>query len=546
MKKSLALLALSAASVGIVDRTSWALTLGQIDNFQDGTLENWQGGDVLTNVANGGPAGAGDNYLSMMSTGGGGPASHLATYNPVQWSGNYTAAGITEISADMMNPVATGASLDMRVVLFGPTGGRWTSAVADVIPDDGVWHHELFSLQSSALINVDGSDTLAATLAGATRLMFRHDVTASSGGTAIAATLGIDNILATMVGPPNLTWDNTGGTGDGVTWDTGVNQNWNDGSGPATFSSGSNVTFDDANNGNYAVSIPTIVTPNSVIVNNSAGNYVFSGAGGIGGSGSLTKMGSGTLTLSEPNSYSGGTVISAGVVVANAGTLATGGMSIGGTSALELRGPIGTQAKMSSLSISSTGQLDVGADTVILSYGASDPVSTVAAWLKTGYAGGAWTGPGINSSAAAANPGYAVGYADGASGVVAGISSGQIEFRYTLYGDLNLDGVVNGTDFGLLASNFGQTTTGGWVRGDLNFDGVVNGTDFGLLASNFGKSASGSAVVLPASEWAALDSFAAEHGLLSDVPEPATRGLGLVMGITALCRRRRASALRIR
>jgi hypothetical protein len=48
-------------------------------------------------------------------------------------------------------------------------------------------------------------------------------------------------------------------------------------------------------------------------------------------------------------------------------------------------------------------------------------------------------------------------------------------------------------------------------------------------------------VVLPASEWAALDSFAAEHGLLSDVPEPATRGLGLITLIPVLCRRARSA-----
>ena len=37
--------------------------------------------------------------------------------------------------------------------------------------------------------------------------------------------------------------------------------------------------------------------------------------------------------------------------------------------------------------------------------------------------------------------------------------SGQIEVKYTLYGDANLDGVVNGTDFGILAANFGQQAT---------------------------------------------------------------------------------------
>ena len=40
-------------------------------------------------------------------------------------------------------------------------------------------------------------------------------------------------------------------------------------------------------------------------------------------------------------------------------------------------------------------------------------------------------------------------------------TSRQIEITYTLYGDANLDGVVNGTDFGILAAHFGRQVTVG-------------------------------------------------------------------------------------
>ena len=43
----------------------------------------------------------------------------------------------------------------------------------------------------------------------------------------------------------------------------------------------------------------------------------------------------------------------------------------------------------------------------------------------------------------------------------------------------------------------------------------MNGVDFGDLASNFNKGASG------ASDFAALESFAAANGLMADIPEPA-------------------------
>jgi hypothetical protein len=83
------------------------------------------------------------------------------------------------------------------------------------------------------------------------------------------------------------------------------------------------------------------------------------------------------------------------------------------------------------------------------------------------------------------------------------LSSGQIEIAYALYGDLNLDGVVNGSDFSLFAAHFGHTVTGGWEHGDFDYTGVVNGIDFSLLDANFGKTAS---VISPAAQLAAATS----------------------------------------
>src|SRR5204863_4408706 len=70
--------------------------------------------------------------------------------------------------------------------------------------------------------------------------------------------------------------------------------------------------------------------------------------------------------------------------------------------------------------------------------------------------------------------------------------------RYTRYGDANLDGTVNTTDFNLLASNFGATNLKHWFQGDFNYDGAVNTTDFNLLAGNFGQSVPDGAVALGA------------------------------------------------
>jgi hypothetical protein len=159
--------------------------------------------------------------------------------------------------------------------------------------------------------------------------------------------------------------------------------------------------------------------------------------------------------------------------------------------------------------------------------------------VLAGYNGGAWNGVGIESSTAQSNAAsYGIGYADSADpGNPAGLASGQIEIKYTLLGDANLDGKVNGTDFAILASNFNQSVSY-WDQGDFNYDHKVNGTDFAFLAANFNQGAS-QADVNPA-DVAALNAFAAANGLLTSVPEPATATLvGLSLGALLTQRRRR-------
>ena len=354
-----------------------------------------------------------------------------------------------------------------------------------------------------------------------------------------------------------LTWNNSGGTGDGVTWDT-TNQNWNNGS-PANYSDGANVLFNDTNNLHYAVTLNTVVSPASVTVNNSAGNYTISGTGSIAGTGSLTKSGTGTLTLSTANTYSGGTTVSAGVLEiiptsATTSALPAGTVTISGNGLLQLAPNVtlGSQSanapataptsnvNITSLSITGNATLDITNNHIIINYGSGpDPITSIAAWIASGYAGGTWTGSGIISSAAQTNAGsYGLGYADSADpGNPAGLSSGQIEIMYTLLGDANLDGKVNGTDFNLMAANFNQAVTNGWDEGDFNYDGKVNGSDFVLLADNFNQFASQSAV--SAADLAAVDSFAAANGIsLTNVPEPGSLGLCTLGVIGVLARRR--------
>jgi hypothetical protein len=85
---------------------------------------------------------------------------------------------------------------------------------------------------------------------------------------------------------------------------------------------------------------------------------------------------------------------------------------------------------------------------------------------------------------------------------------------FVLTGDINRDRAVNGTDFAILAGNFGKSATS-YAQGDLNGDGFVNGSDFALLAGNFGRTVPAPAAALTAAksspETAALASSTLKH-----------------------------------
>jgi arabinan endo-1,5-alpha-L-arabinosidase len=208
---------------------------------------------------------------------------------------------------------------------------------------------------------------------------------------------------------------------------------------------------------------------------------------GSAADGGLTKTGTGTLTLSGSTTYTGTTTIR------------------GGTLFLQ------TAAQPPVLNNGAAGA-NLMSGRLLLQHGADGGamVARVEQILSTGFSEQTpFSSGAIRSSTATANAG--LGWSDDGSNTTV---------AYASFGDVNLDGTVNTSDFATLASHFGSTAAN-WSQGDFNYDGVVNALDFNLLATNFGST-------LPASGSPSLGSL---------LPEPA--GLAMVLAAAGLLRLRR-------
>ncbi len=180
-----------------------ALAIGQTDTFEDGTTQNWVVGVALgavhpvppANIADGGPLGAGDNFLQLTAVGGQGAGNRLAVLNLAQWAGDYTAAGISNISMNLINLGTT--ELAIRLYLEDPQGAPPANqAITDAVllPVGSGWTSATFDVGPAALISLLGDvNTL---LSGVTALRIIHSPAEDFRGPPIAAVLGVDNIEA--------------------------------------------------------------------------------------------------------------------------------------------------------------------------------------------------------------------------------------------------------------------------------------------------------------------------------------------------------------
>ncbi len=144
------------------------------------------------------------------------------------------------------------------------------------------------------------------------------------------------------------------------------------------------------------------------------------------------------------------------------------------------------------LSITGGGSLDLHNTDLIVHNGNLAAITTL---IGQGLAGGLWNGPGLTSSTAAASANAALGVELNDDGTPShhtlfSTFDGQtviktdVLVKYTYFGDADLSGAVDATDYSLIDSGFSSSLTG-WRNGDFNDDGKINGDDYTLIDNAF-------------------------------------------------------------
>jgi len=248
--------------------------------------------------------------------------------------------------------------------------------------------------------------------------------------------------------------------------------------------------------------------------------------------------GTGSVSLTGAAAVGNGTdaaTLSAGTVIADSLTILNNAKvtTVGGKTRTSVLGSLvfgGTEDDP-------LGKFDLTDGLLAINYTGASPLTAIQKAIIEAFNGGDWAGNGITSALLILNPTgkYGIGYVEnkllpkafGAAtpfGDYTGADDTTVLVRYTLIGDVNLDGIINDADISLVTNHIGQTG-GGWLGGDVfGYDNIVNDSDISLTTNNIGQS---------------VGQLTGGISELAAVPEPATLALVGLAGLAVIARRRR-------
>jgi hypothetical protein len=223
--------------------------------------------------------------------------------------------------------------------------------------------------------------------------------------------------------------------------------------------------------------------------------------GPVTGSGAFTGSGTKIFESSAPSSVAAiasitGDTIVDGTAAISAGVVREDSLEVDGLLTVVPNGTNAATSRVNTLIVAPGGRLDLTDNKLIVAggdVGIFDGVQYggLTGHIASAYNFSAWDGDGIRTSMPDAGPAVGITtlaiatadetfYAGGTFGGLA-VESGDVLIMYTYAGDLNLDGLVDAGDYGII-DNFVQFPgTFGYANGDINYDGVIDAADYGII-----------------------------------------------------------------
>jgi hypothetical protein len=309
---------------------------------------------------------------------------------------------------------------------------------------------------------------------------------------------------------------------------------------------GSGLTLDGSSsivvhNGDHAITAPLTAAGN-LTVTVATGKSLTIGHLTMAPAATLLKSGAGSATVDHVRANRlavlGGTLAMAADSGAN-------GVSVVNTLELPILTDVARPAGFT-FDVGPRGKVDLKNNKLIIQSGT---VGTTSNFIYNGIQGlvqhsynfQSWDQSGLTTSMADAKTGLTtIGVSTGAArgglgptdtDLFAGqtITGASVIAMYTYAGDANLDGVIDGGDYGVIDNNVQIVGADGYFNGDFNYDGVIDGGDYGVIDNNI--QAQGAPI--PVSGSVGVSGVTA-------VPEPTACGFAtLVAGVSLLTRRRR-------
>jgi hypothetical protein len=202
MKLTTCMATIVALGVLLSAGSASAIVVGQIDDFEDATTQNWANGGApnvppVMNINTGGPAGANDNFMQVTSDGSG-PGGFLTVFNRSQWLGDYIATGVTAIEMDLRNLGSVNLTIRLGFKNSSSNNVPGYLSQAFSLPVGSGWQHATFLINANTMIPVNSPFPFNSFFTdGVNEVRIVNATgTGSLNGNPVVGQLGVDNIRA--------------------------------------------------------------------------------------------------------------------------------------------------------------------------------------------------------------------------------------------------------------------------------------------------------------------------------------------------------------